>query len=36
MTIIGLDHTSYTPNYHLFVLKLAAFLMLILQDSSRI
>lgn len=36
MTIIGLDHTSYFPNYHLFVLKLAPFLMIILQDSGRI
>lgn len=36
MTIIGLDHTSYFPNYHLFVLKLATFLMIILQDSGRI
>lgn len=36
MTILGLDHTSYFPNYHLFVLKLATFLMIILQDSSRI
>lgn len=36
MTIVGPAHTSYFPNYHLFVLKLATFLMIILQDSGRI